>query len=579
MKKLITFMCAMAFLSAGAIAQNITVSSAVGQSPATFIQNNLLGGGVYVFNAKFSNSTGNISTPNIGTFQANGFDGLSMASGIIMTTGNIDVAPGPNNATSSSNPLNGFYSDPEIAAVATNTVNGCATLDFDFVTLASSVQFNYTFASEEYPEFVCSNFNDVFVFFVTGPDPETGEEVTRNIAIIPNTVTDSTPNGIAVAVNSVNQGTTTNSGGTGCYFDYSGYYSMNCADSNGTPSYEDGIQYDGYTTKLTAETAVLPCQVYHMHISVCNIGDNSYDSGVFLEGNSFSAPTMAIGLSRPGVTPVHGSCPTEIPLTLAETQFDEGVVHFGFGGSAVLGVDYEIVDENGVAIGADGLVINNEEHSFVLRGIQGADLSQEKTIELYLATSLCTFFPQLVTYDTMRFSLDHGGDVMVKDTTITCTQACFEVGTELVYGTNVTYQWVPATGLDDPYSLVTTAMIFESTDYMLIATGGSGCNSDTAYVHVVITNGNPDIPVSIDEVDGGSISVYPNPAHEVIYIKASDVQRVEVFTREGRKVYEQSYNNYSGTLNIPTEGMAAGVYGVRVSTAGGANGAKIVINK
>ena len=584
----------MACLSVGAWAQNITVQDAIGQAPAAFIQNNLLGGGVYVFNAKFDNTSGNISTANIGTFQANGFMGLSMTGGVIMTTGNIDVAPGPNNSGSTTNAINGYYSDPEMAAVSTNSINGCSTLDFDFVTLSGSIQMNYCFASEEYPEYVCANVNDVFAFFVTGPDPETGEEVTRNIAMIPNSVSDSTPNGIAVAINSVNLGLWGSSGGdndNGCYYDNAGFYVSNCdIDTNNDPNYgnggligystgEEGIQYDGYTSKLAASAQLVPCEVYHMHISICNVGDNAWDSGVFLEGNSFSAPTMAIGLSRPGITPIHGSCPTEIPLTLGETQFDQGTVRFSFGGTAVLGTDFEFVDENGVAIDSNGMVIDNDVHSFVLRGIQGADLSQEKTIDLYLATSLCEAFPQLVSYDTMHFTLDHGGDVMLKDTTITCTHACFEVGTELVYGENVTYRWEPTTGLDDPFSLTTTAMIFESRDYMLIATGGSGCNSDTAMVHVVITSGNPDIPVSIDEVDGGSFSVYPNPANEVIHINAADVQRVEVFTREGRKVYEKDYNSFTGTLDIPTEGMDTGVYGIRVSTSNGMNGAKIVVNK
>lgn len=575
MKKLITLMCAMACLTAGTWAQSISVTDAVGQSPATFIQNNLLGGGVYVFNAKFNNTQNNIGTANIGTFQSNGFIGLSMTGGVIMTTGNIDVAPGPNSASGKSHPVDGYYSDPEMAPVATGTINGCSTLDFDFVTLSGAIQMNFCFASEEYPEYVCSNYNDVFAFYVTGPDPETGEEVTRNIAIIPNTVSDDNPNGIAVAINSVNIGTPGMSGGSGegCYYDYSGFYVDNTDDTTG------GIEYDGYTSKLAASAQLLPCQVYHMHISICNVGDNAFDSGVFLEGNSFSAPTMAIGLSRPGVTPVHGSCPTAIPLSLSETQFDEGTVHFSFGGTAVLNTDFELLDENGNAIGDNGLVIDNDVHSFVIRGLQGADLSQTKTIDLYLATSLCPDFPQIVTYDTMHFSLDKGGDVRVKDTTITCTQACFEVGTELVYGENVTYRWEPTTGLDDPFSLVTTAMIFENAEYMLIATGGSGCNSDTAMVHVVITNENPDIPVGIDEIDGGSMSIYPNPANEVFHISANDVQRVEVFTREGRKVYEQSYDNFSGTLDIPTEGMEAGVYGIRISTANGMNGAKIVVNK
>ena len=581
MKKLITTLCVLACLSAGAWAQNITVQDAIGQSPATFIQNNLLGGGVYIYNAKFSNSASNISTANIGTFQANGFDGLSMSSGVIMTTGHIDVAPGPNNYQGSSNSITGYYSDPEMAIVATDDIYGCSTLDFDFVTLASSVQFNYTFASEEYPEYVCSDFNDVFAFFVTGPDPETGEEVTRNIAIIPGTITAATPNGIAVAINSVNIGQAGTMGGSGlgCYYDYSGYYVNNCSDSTGTPSGADGIQYDGYTSKLTATAGVVPCAVYHMHISVCNVGDNSYDSGVFLEGNSFTANTQAIGLSRPGVTPIHGSCPNAIPLSLAATGYDEGTVQFSFGGTAVYGVDYVVTDENGQPFGSLGMAIDNDTHSFIIRGMQDADLSQSKTIELYLATSLCSAFPQLTVYDTMRFSLDRGGDVRVKDSTITCTHACFEVGTELEYGTNVSYRWEPTTDLDNPYSLTTSAMIFESRDYHLIATGGTGCNSDTALVRVVITGSNPDIPVGIDEAAEGAVSIYPNPAGEVIHISAAGMQRVEVYSREGRMVYEQTLDGTTGTVSIPTEGMAAGVYGIRVSTDKGTAGSKIVINK
>lgn len=574
MRKLVTTLCAMACLAVGLQAQNITVTSAVGQTPAAFIQNNLLGGGVYIFNAKFSNSASAISTDNIGTFQANGFMGLMMMDGVLMTTGNISVAPGPNNMSGSSNAIAGYYSDPEMENVATSTINGCSTLDFDFVTLSNSVSFNYCFASEEYPEYVCSNFNDVFAFFVTGPDPETGEEVTRNIAIIPGTVSDATPNGIAVAINSVNIGTAGTYGGTGqgCYYDYSSYYVENPTDST-------GIQYDGYTSKLSATAAIVPCEVYHMHISVCNVGDNAYDSGVFLEGNSFTANTAAIGLSRPGITPLHGSCPTNIPLSLATTDYSQGTVQFSFGGTAVEGVDFELTDEYGVPFDSLGMSIDNDTHSFVIHGLPNADLTTAKTIDVYLATSLCAAFPSLVAYDTMHFTLDRGGDVRVKDSTISCAQVCFEVGTELIYGTNVSYRWEPTTGLDDPYSLTTSAMIFESRDYQLIATGGSGCNSDTADVHVVITGNGPDIPVGIDEGALDGVSVWPNPANDVIHIAAEGLQHIEVYTVEGRKVWEQTYNGLTGTVDLPTEGLAAGVYAIRVSTANGVSGNKIVVNK
>ena len=575
MKNRIIIFCAMVCFAIGATAQNVTVTDAIGQSPAAFIQNNLLGGGVYIFNAKFSNSTNNISTPNIGTFQANGYMGLSMENGIIMTTGDISLAPGPNSSSSSQQPVTGYFSDQEMSIVATNTIYGCSTLDFDFVTLASSISFNYTFASEEYPEYVCSNFNDVFAFFVTGPDPETGEEVTRNIAIIPNTIDEDHPNGIAVAINSVNPGvpgaSSGGGSGTGCYYDYSDAYEEN---PEGTP----GIEYDGFTTKLTASAQILPCVVYHMHISVCNVGDNAYDSGVFLEGNSFSANTAAIGLSRPGVTAIHGSCPNAIPLSLNATSFSEGVVHFSFGGDAVEGVDFELTDENGQPFGADGMTIENDTHSFIIRGLPGADLSESKTIDIYLATSLCSAFPQLTVFDTMHFILDQGGDVKIKDTTIVCSQACFEVGTELVYGTDVTYQWIPTTGLDDPNSLTTSAMIFENTDYILIATGGSGCNSDTAEVHVVITGSNPDIPVGIQSSDpDNQITLFPNPASDLIHIGGDKLQRVDIFTADGRKV--ASYDLMNAQSDIDISDLADGVYSLRISTANGTSAMKLVVNK
>ena len=220
---MITFLTTLCCLCVGASAQNIVVQDAMGQSVAEFVQNHLLGGGVYVFNAMYNNSTGLISAPSIGTFQSNGYAGLSMGNGIIMTTGNIDVAPGPNSNDGFTHFVDGYYSDPELEPIASSLsmINGCSTLDFDFVSLSDYMSFNYCFASEEYPEYVCSAFNDVFAFLLTGPNPVTGEIETRNIAIIPETET-AFSDGIPVAINSVNGGTAGSEGGsgTGCHYDY-----------------------------------------------------------------------------------------------------------------------------------------------------------------------------------------------------------------------------------------------------------------------------------------------------------------------------------------------------------------------
>lgn len=571
MKKLITFLTTLACLCTGASAQNIIVQDALGQTAASFIQNNLLGDGVYVFNAMYNNSSGVISAPSIGTFQSNGYLGLSMSNGIIMTTGNIDVAPGPNSNEGYTHFVEGYYSDPELEPIAgsMSMISGCSTLDFDFVSLSDHMSFNYCFASEEYPEYVCSAFNDVFAFLLTGPNPVTGEIETRNIAIIPGTDT-AFSDGIPVAINSVNGGTAGSEGGmgTGCHYDYVGYYQDN-------PIGTDGVEYDGLTMKLSASARIIPCQVYHMHITVCNIGDNRWDSGVFLEANSFVSPTADIGLSQPGVQTVRGYCPYQVPLSLDSTNFDEGTVYFDFGGIAEYGVDFDLLDDEGNPIDSLGLHIDNNIHNFVIRRHQGADFSQPKSFDIYLTTSLCSEFPELVTYDTMHFVLGPGTDARVADTVIRCSQACVEVGTQLIYGTDVSYRWEPTDGIYYPNQLVSPALIFESTDYHLIATGGTGCYSDTALVRVIITHDN----VGVDEVETDNITVYPNPASDVININAPAVQRVEMFSVDGRKVYDCSYNGHNGPLQLSTEGIEGGVYALIIFSANGVKEMKIVVKK
>ena len=47
------------------------------------------------------------------------------------------------------------------------------------------------------------------------------------------------------------------------------------------------VEYDGFTTKLTAKLPVIPCETYHLKLAVGDAGDNSWDSGVFLENGSF----------------------------------------------------------------------------------------------------------------------------------------------------------------------------------------------------------------------------------------------------------------------------------------------------
>ena len=570
MKQIVTTVCAMLLLGGVAMAQNVTVSSAKGEMPGTFVQDNLAGGGVYIFNAKFNNSSGAIATPNIGTFQSNGYEGLSMEKGIVLTTGDVSIAAGPNDNSGASSQVSPAYIDPIINEYVPQGATECAVLEFDFVCMSNYISFNYCFGSEEYQNFTCTSFNDMFAFFLTGPDPETGEELMRNIAIIPGTATDLNPDGIPVAVNSVNEGKPTGSGvADNCIsLDYSDYFVKNYYNYSTGPI--EGVQYEGYTNKLIAEASIVPCAVYHIYITICNVSDKAYDSGVFIEGNSFEAPTAAIGLSRPDVGQVLGSCPFAIPLTLANTGFEHGTINITTDGTAKMGVDYDLIDDEGNIV-VNQFDIDESVRKLYIRGRQDADLSSNKTIELNFATSLCAQFPQMVVYDTQHFNLTKGTDVKLGDTTIAATQACFRVSAPLVYGNPTSYRWEPTTGIDNPYARESSANITESRDYKLYATGGTGCNTSVANVSVKVSGSGPTDYVGIDEA--GTPIATVRVAEGKIVVEAEGLQRVELYDVEGRQLVDQA------TSQISTANLAQGIYTVRVSTDKGVSTTKISLTK
>ena len=394
-----------AFLSA----QNVTVQSVVGQNVGNFLMQNLVGEGVYIYNAKYNGNYNSIPSQHqqIGTFQANGFSGLSMESGIVMTTGYVTVAEGPNSSAAAPSygtyPSYSYYIDPQMAArnIVTNAA-ACSTLDFDFVSLSSSVSFTYCFGSDEYPEYVGSQYNDVFVFFLTGPDPVTGQTVTRNIAMIPGTVDADHPYGIPVAVNTVNPGQRGSSAfGTepdGCYYTYTQYYCDNNTVGN------TGIEYDGYTSKLAAAASVMPCQSYHMHISVCDVSDNSYQSGVFIEGRSFTIANERLGLTVTNVDTVHLGSPQHISVGLSGDAYDSAEVYVHFGGDAVYGIDLLCSTADGTVLNSgDAIHLGQSPSTLTLQVLPNVQAPVD--FEMIFAISYCPEYPNLLVYDTVNFVL------------------------------------------------------------------------------------------------------------------------------------------------------------------------------
>jgi hypothetical protein len=127
---------------------------------------------------------GNVN--GIASFDANGSD-FPFATGVVLMSGDVSLAPGPNNFGNTLSTGDGSWpGDADLEANTTaNNTNNASSIQFNFVPQIDQINFNFIFASEEYNRgFECS-FSDAFAFILT--DQITG--VVQNLAVIPGTTT------------------------------------------------------------------------------------------------------------------------------------------------------------------------------------------------------------------------------------------------------------------------------------------------------------------------------------------------------------------------------------------------------
>jgi hypothetical protein len=232
--------------------QAITTQSGI---PVTvLVQDTLINGCVQASNVTANNGA-------YGYFRNPGNPHFPFESGIVMSTGAISAAAGPNTSTSSSGASPGSGSDPDLAALVSGAnINDACVIEFDFIPASDSIVFNYIFGSEEFPEYANSSFNDVFGFFLSGPGingPYTNNAI--NIALL--------PNNMPVTINNVHN--------------YNYYYASPNSGQTSPGSYYGAVQFDGNTILLTARAEVQACQTYHIKLAIGDRSDSSYDSGVF----------------------------------------------------------------------------------------------------------------------------------------------------------------------------------------------------------------------------------------------------------------------------------------------------------
>ncbi|MBL0341826.1 MAG: T9SS type A sorting domain-containing protein [Bacteroidetes bacterium] len=98
-------------------------------------------------------------------------------------------------------------------------------------------------------------------------------------------------------------------------------------------------------------------------------------------------------------------------------------------------------------------------------------------------------------------------------------------------------------------------------------------NGDVCSYSVV---GCETIGLADNELDN-SISIYPNPAADMLYVEATEITLVELFDSNGRKVWEQNIDSSKSKTAIQTSSFQPGIYVMKVSNQEAAAMKKIMI--
>ena len=463
------FFCLLFFVSIISKGQ-LTTSSVM--TPAQLVQNVLLGSGISATNityagAALARGTFNGAASNIG-----------LTSGVLLCTGHVSNACGPNNNPSITN-VNSLPGDADMNIITSPIItHDACILEFDFIPRSDTVKFRYVFASDEYMEYVNApplppTYNDAFGFFISGPGISGPfNNNAKNIALVPGTTLPVTMYNLSLNSNSQ-------------------YYFDN-GDGNGTGTVPDGltVQYDGFTIPLTAMSVVQCGQTYHIKIAIADAFDSADDSGVFLEAGSFSSPEQIQITSntfmnnQPAInnTLIYEGCGkarlhfkrigTACNLIYADT------VYYTIGGTALNGADYSAIGDSII------FPANVDTASMLINVIPDLLTEGNETFILNIINSTPPASITLTISDSPPLTVNLNPDV-----TYSCPPSSMQLNAVTTGGTTATplqYTWINANSTTD----IATVNPQQTSTYYVTVTDACG-NSATDSMHITVTAYTP----------------------------------------------------------------------------------------
>jgi len=246
---------------------------------ATTLADNIAGNGVTVISATY---TGDNS--QAGTFTgATGYpsEWLGYATGTIFSSGSTASVLGPNTVDNTTVDAPGTGTDADFTTIGGRASNDTSALSITFVPTGNRVTLQFTFASEEYNEYVYANFNDAVGVWVNG----------AHVSL--------TPMGAPIAIDTINQAATYNPASGNLANDpypTNGVYdssspSLYLNNSPGAGTYN--VAADGLTVTLTLVANVNVGVNNTIKLGVADIGDAQYDSWLFVKENSLQTTLIA----------------------------------------------------------------------------------------------------------------------------------------------------------------------------------------------------------------------------------------------------------------------------------------------
>jgi hypothetical protein len=239
----------------------------------------IFGSGFTINTAVYNGATGASATYTDGDTTNPGV--LPSDEGVILSTGNVNDfanATGANNQSGNTSTDHNITANDNVAQFNA-AVGGAATFDASYLEInftpepgQTTLNIEFRFYSEEYNEWVYSNFNDIALVQVDG-------------ATIPLSVGDG-----SISVNSINDAATFNPGngnqandpnpGNGV-FDSS---NPNLYIDNSTGTH--ATEMDGFTVTLSMDIPVTPGLAQTLLIGIADKGDGGYDSALVIASNN-----------------------------------------------------------------------------------------------------------------------------------------------------------------------------------------------------------------------------------------------------------------------------------------------------